>query len=196
MCPLHFLDLAHMADIQDIKIGLFFGSDTGTTEAITHDLVNLWSATELETIDACEMTVEDYARYEYIIIGLPTWYDGELQSDFEDFFDQFQTIDFTGKTVAMYGLGDQYGYADYFVDGLGILGEVILRNGGQIIGMWPNDGDYDFEQSKGLYSDDLFYGLAIDEDNQVHLTEGRLTKWVAQLEKELEQVVSRELVTI
>lgn len=177
-----------MIDMKDIKVGLFFGSDTGTTEAITQDIVNLWSTTQLDVIDACEMTVEDYMRYDYIMIGLPTWYDGELQSDFEDFFDQFQTIDFTGKTVAMYGLGDQYGYADYFVDGLGILGEVILRNGGQIIGMWPNDDQYDFENSKGLYTPELFYGLAIDEDNQVHLTEERLKQWIAQIESELHKI--------
>lgn len=66
-------------------------------------------------------------RFGFIIIGHSTWYDGELQSDFEAFFDEFQTIDFTYKIVALYGLGDQYGYDEYFVDGLGVLGEVVLQ---------------------------------------------------------------------
>ncbi|MEL6719317.1 MAG: flavodoxin domain-containing protein, partial [Bacteroidota bacterium] len=122
---------------KDIKVGLFFGSDTGTTEAITQDFKELWNLTDLEVIEACDMKVEDYAPFNFIILGLPTWYDGDLQSDFEDFFDDFKTIDFTDKIVAMYGLGDQYGYAEYFVDGLGILGKVILENGGKIIGHWP-----------------------------------------------------------
>lgn len=170
-----------------LRFGLFFGSDTGNTEVITQDLVDMWDLSELEVIDACIMKVEDYARFDVIVIGLPTWYDGELQSDFEAFFDDFKTIDFSNKTVAMYGLGDQYGYADYFVDGLGILGEVILRNDGKIIGMWPREG-YDFTYSKGLYNDELFYGLALDEDNEMHLTKDRLSDWLDQVKRELEQV--------
>ena len=134
------------------------------------------------------MTVADYARFDIIFIGLSTWYDGELQSDFEEFFDQFQTIDFSNKIVAMYGLGDQYGYDEYFVDGLGILGEVILQNGGKIIGMWPIEG-YEFAQSKGQYNEELFYGLALDEDNQMEKTEERLNKWIKQVERELMQTI-------
>ncbi|MEM0991482.1 MAG: flavodoxin [Bacteroidota bacterium] len=170
--------------MEDIKVGLFFGSDTGTTEAITQDFKELWELTELEVIEACDMKVEDYARFEFIIIGLSTWYDGDLQSDFEDFFEDFKTIDFTNKIVAMYGLGDQYGYEEYFVDGLGILGKVILENGGKIIGHWPIEG-YDYSESKGQLNDTHFYGLALDEDNQMEMTQDRLEKWIKQVEVEL-----------
>ncbi|MEM9886520.1 MAG: flavodoxin [Bacteroidota bacterium] len=173
-----------MAAIDDIKVGLFFGSDTGTTEAITRDFVDAWELTELEVIEACDMKVEDYSRFEFIIIGLSTWYDGDLQSDFEDFFEDFKTIDFSNKIVAMYGLGDQYGYDEYFVDGLGILGKVILENGGKIIGHWPIEG-YDYSESKGQLNDTHFYGLALDEDNQMELTQDRLTAWMKQIEQEL-----------
>lgn len=173
--------------MKDITIGLFYGSDTGNTEDVAIELQKMWSATKLEMIEACDMTVLDYARFDFIIIGLSTWYDGELQSDFEDFFEDFKTIDFTGKTIAMFGLGDQYGYDEYFVDGLGILGEVILHNGGHIIGMWP-DVEYDYAESKGIFQKGLFYGLALDEDNQVHLTEKRLQKWIEQLEVEFNEV--------
>ena len=38
-------------------------------------------------------------------------------------------------------------------------GEVIIENGGKIIGHWPSE-EYDFDESKGLISDDYFYGLA------------------------------------
>ena len=178
---------------EDIKIGLFFGSDTGTTEAITQDFKELRNLTDQEVIEACDMKVEDYARFDFIFIGLPTWYDGDLQSDFEDFYDDFKTIDFTNKIVAMYGLGDQYGYAEYFVDGLGILGKVILENGGKIIGHWPIEG-YDFEESKGQLNDTHFYGLALDEDNQMELTEERLKKWIKQVESELKECLELEVI--
>ena len=170
------------------KVGLFYGSDTGNTELIAKDIANRWKISELEMIEACDMKVEDFDRFDIIIIGLSTWYDGELQSDFEAFFDDFETIDFSGKVVAMFGLGDQTGYADYFVDGLGILGEVILRNGGYIIDMWPSEG-YDFDLSKGLREEGLFYGLALDFENQESLNETRIAAWLEQVEKELEEMV-------
>ncbi|MEO1515496.1 MAG: flavodoxin [Bacteroidota bacterium] len=175
-----------MLSIDTLKVGLFYGSDTGNTEAITQDFAEAWKLTELEVIEACDMTVEDYSRFDFIFIGLSTWYDGDLQSDFENFYDDFKTIDFSGKIVAMYGLGDQYGYDEYFVDGLGILGKEIIANGGKIIGMWPIEG-YEFSASKGKFNDTHFYGLALDEDNQLEETEGRLQEWVQQVEVELQE---------
>jgi flavodoxin I len=86
--------------------------------------------------------------------------------------------------LLFFGLGDQYGYPDNFVDGIGILGEVVLNNGGEIFGYWPNEG-YEFNESLGLASNGKFYGLAIDEDNQQEYTEERLDKWVKQIKKEV-----------
>ncbi|HBI39778.1 MAG TPA: flavodoxin FldA, partial [Tenacibaculum sp.] len=89
-----------------------------------------------------------------------------------------------GKTIALFGLGDQYGYREFFIDGVGMLAKVILKNGGKIIGKWPIEG-YDFTESKAKVEDeDLFYGLAIDEDNQPELTQERVKNWLNQLESE------------
>lgn len=172
--------------LKDIHTGLFYGSDTGNTEAVTQDLLKLWNLTPVTDIAAGMMTVEDYNKFDFIILGLSTWYDGDLQSDFENFFDEFKTIDFTNKIVAMYGLGDQYGYGRYFIDGLGILGEVIEQNGGKLIGLWPC-ADYDYEESKAQYNDELFYGLALDDDNEMHKTPERLQLWLDQISKELQE---------
>ncbi|MEM6319138.1 MAG: flavodoxin [Bacteroidota bacterium] len=174
-----------MSAIKDLKVGLFWGSDTGNTEEITNLFTEKWQLTELTSIEACDMSVQDYAQYDFIFLGLPTWYDGDLQSDFEDFFDDFKTIDFTGKVVAMYGLGDQYGYAEYFVDGLGILGKIIQGNGGKVIGFWSREGYDDDIDCIGVFNEKLFWGLAIDEDNQAELTEERLDDWIAQVEREM-----------
>lgn len=171
----------------DKNITLFYGSDSGNTESIAFDIQKLWTICPMTLMDACEMSVADYDSCDDIIIGLSTWYDGELQSDFELFFDEFKTIDFSGKTVAMFGLGDQYGYDEWFVDGLGIVGDVILENGGKLIGMWPNEG-YDFDTSKGLYDPKTFYGLALDEDNQMHETGERVERWIKQIEQEFKEI--------
>jgi flavodoxin I len=121
------------------------------------------------------------------ILGVPTWYDGVLQSDWEDYFDDFKQIDFNGKTVAIFGLGDQIGYDEYFVDGIGILAKVVIENGGRVIGNWTTD-NYSFAESKALINKDYFYGLPLDQDNEDELTLGRLEKWVEQLKNEIAEI--------
>ena len=78
----------------------------------------------------------------------------------------------------MFGLGDQVGYADNFLDAVGIIAKIVISNGGTIVGKWPIDG-YDFDESLALTDDgDYFYGLGIDDDNQDELTEERLETWL------------------
>jgi len=166
-------------------IGLFYGSDTGMTEEITHTIVDEWNVTDIEVIEINNANSSDFDKFNFIILGLSTWYDGDLQSDWESYFDEFKTIDFTNKTVAIYGLGDQYGYGEYFIDGVGMLAEVVIANGGNIIGKWPTKG-YDYTESKAkIENEDSFYGLAIDEDNQPELTQERLLKWLTILKNNL-----------
>ena len=166
---------------------LIYGSDTGITEEVTHSIVEKWDYSEIEVIEVSQVQKENFEQFDYLILGLSTWYDGDLQSDWENYYDDFQTIDFTGKTVAIFGLGDQYGYDDYFIDGVGMLATVVINNGGKIIGKWPTQ-EYEFSESKAeIEGENLFYGLAIDEDNQPELTEERLSNWLIQLSKEFQK---------
>ncbi len=169
--------------MNNIKTALIYGSDTGITELVV-SLITKELTIELDIIEVFTIKPEDFDRYDKIIIGVPTWYDGDLQSDWEDFFPDFKKIDFTEKEVFFFGLGDQYGYPDNFVDGIGILAKVVLENGGEVFGHWPNKG-YEFNESLGLMNDDLFYGLVIDEDNQQDQTDQRIKKWVKQIKNKL-----------
>jgi len=164
------------------KIGLFWGSDTGMTEEIVSVLLDLLTEDEVDNINVFDASVEKFANYDYLLLGLSTWYDGELQSDWDEFFEQFKSIDFTGKKVALFGLGDQEGYAEFFVDGIGIIGEVVEQQGGTIFGKWSTD-TYTYEASKAERNGQLL-GLAIDEDNQPDQTDARLEAWVQQLKTE------------
>ena len=165
------------------KIGLFWGSDTGMTDEVVEVLVDLIGENQIDKINVFDTSVEQFGKYEHLILGLSTWYDGELQSDWDEFFEQFQTIDFSGKTIALFGLGDQEGYAEYFVDGIGIIGDVVEQNGGKIVGQWSTEG-YSYEASKAVNAQGLFMGLAIDEDNQPELTDKRLEQWVQLLKEQ------------
>tara|TARA_B000000609_G_C23876124_1_gene190627 strand:- start:24 stop:524 length:501 start_codon:yes stop_codon:yes gene_type:complete len=165
-----------------MKIKLIYGSDTGNTELIAEDIKNLWDEVEVTTVDDLS---PDHWNHDKFILGIPTWYDGELQSDWEDYFEEFQTIDFTNKTVAIFGLGDQLGYEEWFCDGIGILAEVILKNGGKVIGYTERDDSYDLDETpKSLVDDSTFYGLCLDEDNQPHETTERLKNWIEQIKNE------------
>jgi len=163
---------------------LIFGTDTGITEEISNLISDKWTRTDLDLIEVSDIAPEDFYKFDFLILGLSTWYDGDLQSDWETFFDDFKTIDFTNKHVAIFGLGDQIGYGEYFIDGVGILAKIVIENGGNLIGNWPIEG-YEFTESKAQMNQDYFYGLAIDEDTQSSQTHDRVERWIEQLEKEL-----------
>jgi len=127
------------------------------------------------------VTQLEFADYDKLILGIPTWDFGQIQSDWEDFWDDVIEIDFSGKTVALVGLGDQFGYGDYFLDAMGLLHDVLLERGAQTIGFWPVEG-YEFDASKALTADDKqFVGLALDDDQQEALTADRLNRWCVQV---------------
>ncbi len=163
------------------KIGLFYGTQTGNTETVAEMICEAFGADQIEMVDIAQAQASDLAEFDALIIGCPTWNIGELQSDWEGFFPELDDIDFSGKQVAYFGPGDQVGYADNFMDAIGILEAKITERGGQTVGYWPTEG-YDFSESKAV-REGKFVGLAIDEDNQSELTQERVTTWVNQLKQ-------------
>jgi flavodoxin I len=177
------------------KIGLFYGSTTGKTDAIAELIADELGRGIVSLHFIAEANKKDFAEYEYLIIGCPTWGIGELQIDWEEFLPELKDVDFKGKKVAYFGLGDQVKYPYNFLDAMGILAEKISSQGGVRIGSWSTDG-YSFKASKALIknqltqtangtqlflSDSEFVGLGIDEDNQPELTEQRIKTWVSQI---------------
>ncbi|MBD2113436.1 MULTISPECIES: flavodoxin FldA [Cyanophyceae] len=162
------------------KIGLFFSTQTGNTEILAEAIQSEFGGDSVVTLhDIADASPDDFAGYDCIIIGCPTWNIGELQSDWEGFYEDLDAIDFSGKQVAYFGAGDQVGYADNFQDAMGILAEKITALGATTVGQWPTDG-HDFSDSKAVQNG-KFVGLAIDEDNQAELTGDRIKTWVTQL---------------
>lgn len=167
-----------------MKVGVFFGTNTGNTEEVVDILKEQLEANdfEVDVHDMASASVDEFGDYDNLIMACPTWNDGELQDDWDAVIDDMKDFDFSGKKVAFLGLGDQDGYPDYFVDAIGMLADVVADKGGSIVGQWPTDG-YEFDESKAI-RDDKFVGLPIDQDNQDDLTEERIEKWVEQLKGE------------
>lgn len=158
------------------KIGLFYGSTIGNTEGVAETITEKIGKNNIDIFDIGGTSKEDLEKYNLLILGTSTWNDGDIQDDWEDFLPSLAEIDFSDKTVALFGLGDQFGYADNFIDGVGILYDSVIAKGAKVVGNWPTEG-YDYEESKAE-RDGMFVGLPLDEDNESELTEERIEKWV------------------
>ena len=169
------------------KVGIFFGSDTGNTRKVAKAIHTKLGEVAAKPVNINKASVDDLLAYDVLILGSPTYADGELpgltagnqNESWEEFLPTLSGTDFSGKTVALYGLGDQVGYAANFVDAIGIIYDAFSDVGATFIGFTANEG-YDFERSKALF-DDQFVGLVLDEDNQKDLSEGRLEAWLASI---------------
>jgi flavodoxin I len=86
-----------------------------------------------------------------------------------------------GKTVAIFGLGDQKGYPQNFGDAIGIMADLVEKQGAKVVGETSIEG-YNYEKSKGVRNN-KFVGLMIDEENQTDLTNERVKAWVKTIKK-------------
>lgn len=165
-------------------VGLFYGSDTGNTENISKMIQKQLGAELVDIRDIAKSSKEDIEAYDFLLIGIPTWYYGESQADWDDFMPTLKEIDFSGKIVGIFGCGDQEDYAEYFCDAMGTVRDIIEPNGGIIVGHWPTEG-YNFEVSQALVDENTFVGLCIDEDRQPELTDDRVARWCKQISEEM-----------
>ncbi|NKN32795.1 flavodoxin [Marichromatium bheemlicum] len=163
------------------QIGLFFATDTGTTEIIAERIQRHHFSPEtlaLHPLDETDATVVN--AHHALIFGTPTVGYGDAPYALERFLDQLDAVEFGDRPVALFGLGDQMGYPDVFVDALGMFHAELQARGARLIGYWPTTG-YDYEASKADLGDGRFCGLVLDEDNQPELTEARLAHWIEQI---------------
>ncbi|WP_282038978.1 flavodoxin [Saccharicrinis aurantiacus] len=160
------------------KIGIFYGSSVGNTRFVAEKLADLIPNSILTPVEKASQEIIE--SFDILILGTSTWGVGNLQDDFESFVDTLVTCNLNGKTIALFGLGDQFTYPDTYCNGMGKLFELIKDKGSNFIGSWPID-EYDFSESIAVV-DGEFVGLALDEDNEPDLTDYRLTEWVKTLQ--------------
>lgn len=165
------------------KVGIFFGSTSGNTEKVAKLIAAELSDLSPEVKDIKKCAASDLAAYDALVIGVPTYDEGMLQEDWDSIWPDMDSVDLSGKKVALFGLGDQDTYPEYFVSAMGTIYHKVRECGAAVVGSWPTDG-YDFERSEAVVGG-AFVGLAIDEDNQSDLTDERVSKWCAQIKSEL-----------
>ena len=172
-----------------MKIGLFYGSTTCYTEIAAEKIQATLGSDIVDLHNIKDVKLSLCQEYDFLIFGISTWDYGELQEDWESHWQDIASLNLSGRIIALYGMGDQIGYTEWFQDALGMLHDEIIPLGAELIGYWPNQG-YEFEQSKALSADgDFFVGLALDEDNQYNQSEQRIDTWCDQILSEISELL-------
>ncbi|KAB0304576.1 flavodoxin FldB [Vibrio fortis] len=165
-----------------MKIGLFYGSTTCYTEMAAEKIRGIIGEDLVDIHNVKETPLSLMADYDLLLLGISTWDFGEIQEDWNEIWDDLATTPVKGKVVALFGLGDQEGYGEWFLDAMGLLHDELKTVGAEFVGYWPNDDSYEFEASKALTEDQSqFVGLALDEDSQYELSDDRIAAWVEQV---------------
>lgn len=170
------------------KIAVLYGPKGGNTEKIAKLISQKLGSESCELIairDANETIIE---KYEKFIIGSSTigthnWSHKNSSSDWDQFLPKLRKMDFKGKKVALFGLGDHLAYTNHFVDDMFTLYKIVTDNGAKVVGHVATDG-YEFNESAAVV-DGKFVGLPVDEDHEDHLTETRIEDWLNSLTTQL-----------
>ncbi len=174
-----------------MEIGLFYASSTCYTEMVAEKIAAALKPLTVHLYNLRDQPLAQVSRYPVVLFGISTWDYGELQEDWASHWSELADLDLDGRIVALFGLGDQSGYGDWFVDALGMLHDQLLAHRVQLIGYWPNSADYQFNASKALTADgQYFVGLVLDEENQYGLSEQRIARWCQQLKAELAELAA------
>ncbi|EGJ99888.1 MULTISPECIES: flavodoxin [Dysgonomonas] len=162
------------------KIAIVYGSSTGATEAVAEKIQALFDDAAL--FNAESVSVDDLKPYDFLIFGASTTGVGDLQDDWEVLLPKVEKMDFTGKKVALFSLGDSASFSTSFAGAMYYIYKA-LKGKVEIVGSVSTDG-YTFDESDAVI-DGRFIGLALDEDNEYNETDARLTAWVEDLKKYL-----------
>lgn len=162
------------------KIAIVYGSSTGATEAVAEKMQVLLDGASLFNAD--NVSVEDLRPYDFLIFGASTTGVGDLQDDWEILLPKIEKMDFSGKKVAMFSLGDSASFSTSFAGAMYYIYKA-LKGKVDMIGSVSTDG-YTFDESDAVIGG-RFVGLALDEDNEYNETDARITAWVEDLKKHL-----------
>ena len=161
------------------NVKVIFGSTTGATESAAAEIA---AAFGVQAINVANATADDF-KADLLILGSSTWGLGELQDDWAAKIGLLENADLNGKLVAVFGLGDQNGFADTYCDAMGILAKTAKSRGANLIGQTSAEG-YGHSSSAAA-EDGMFCGLALDDNNESEKTSSRIGAWVEKLKAHL-----------
>ena len=173
-------------------IGIFFGTDTGSTRLVAKKIYAVLGAELADKPKNINRTkTAEFLQYDALILGTPSYGVGDSpglavgcqEANWAEFVPYLDGVDLSGKRIALFGLGHQERYASRFASSLIQLYRVFYGGGAQIVGSWDTDG-YEFEHSAAII-DGRFVGLVLDQRGQPHLSDERISTWLQQVTPQL-----------
>jgi len=175
--------IVFILEVKELKILIVYGSNTGNTAYVAEIISSALSEHEVKIKNVLSVDIEEFRQYDLLILGTSTWGNGEAQKDWKEVLKKLDKRIIGGKRIALFGLGDSAMFPEQFASGVRNIYDVVIENGGIVIGFWKNEG-YNFQSSKALLGD-KFCGLIIDQDNESYLTVQRIVDWVKILDEEI-----------
>jgi flavodoxin I len=165
------------------KIGIVYSFNTQKTSKAAKRIQEAFGkGWEVEMLNVEHISPDEFQSFDKLICGTATWFDGELPNHWDEFVPELEDMNMKGKTIALFGLGDQKGYPENFLDGMGILAEILEGRGAKIVGFTSVEG-YSYESSRAARGDQ-FCGLGIDYETQGSKNKDRISSWVDKLKLE------------
>lgn len=158
------------------KTIVVYGTSTGTCETIAQTIGEKLGA---EVINVSDLTEDQIAGADNLVLGTSTWGAGEMQDDWYDGVKVLKAAGLTGKKVAVFGCGDSESYSDTFCGGMKELYDAAEAAGATMVGHVSTDG-YNYDDSDAVV-DGQFVGLALDDVNEDDKTESRIDAWLPTL---------------
>lgn len=120
------------------KVLISYATMSGNTQKvadhIAQELSKYMPEVETKLVDMMELTEEQFAEYDLVMLGSSTWTDGDYNPISLEFFSQLQgtTTDFSKLRFAIFGLGESY-YPE-FCTVVDKMAQVLKSKNGIIIG--------------------------------------------------------------
>ncbi len=164
------------------KIGIFYGSETGTTADVARRIAKQLGVADADIHDVAKLSPTALGDYDVLVLGSSTWGAGELANAWYDFIAGAKSLALEGKKIAVFGCGDE-SMTDTFCDAVGEIYDEMKDTGAEMIGRFNADG-YDFSSSKAE-RDGAFVGLVLDEVNHPDMSDARIKAWTDQIKGEI-----------
>jgi flavodoxin I len=167
------------------NIGIFCGTAGETSMIIAKALAKEFDVDEIINMEEDFDNVDQLLEYDILFLGSSTWGQGDVHHAWVDVVLEIESenIDFSGKTIALFGAGDSVKHGEHFGSALGKLYKTFTKANAKVVGFFPVEGyKYDFSLAQ---QGDKFCGLVIDQHNEKEKTNERIEKWIDSLKDEL-----------
>ncbi|CAD7287367.1 flavodoxin domain-containing protein [Campylobacter suis] len=160
------------------KTGIFYATGKGFTKTACEILASELGGAEIFDIENTD--VAKISRFELIILASSTYGDGELApawKDKLDELDELDELDFTGKKVALLGVGNRERHGDHFAES--IVHFLPKIKNATLVG--KDRSDYTgFNASLAREANGEFIGLVLDIKGDEEYAK-RISAWAKKL---------------